>query len=214
MRVNKLRKGPKGGLAIMCENEDASKQLQEIVNEKLGANYVVKPHLSTASKLKIVGISDELNDDEIISALKRQNEFLCDKDIKLIKSYKVERSRSTSVIIETDTDIVDKCLSEKLLKVQWSRCRVYEVNNLYRCFKCQGYNHKSVKCRNVRSCGKCAGNHDVKECDANFEKCVNCITANEKFGLNLVISHSASNLKCPVYAKRVKAVRNKINFEE
>lgn len=214
VKVNKLRKGPKGGLAIVCENEDASKQLQDIVSEKLGENYVVRPQLNTASKLKIVGISDDLNDNDIISALKKQNEFLSDKEIKVMKSYKVKHSRSMSAIIEVDSVTAEKCLSEKLLKIGWSRCRVFEASSLYRCFKCQGYMHKADNCKNVKSCSKCAGNHDIKECDANFEKCINCTSANEKFSLKLEVNHCVSSLKCPVYTKKVRAFKNKIHFEE
>ena len=43
-----------------------------------------------------------------------------------------------------------------------------------RCFKCQGFGHKSQGCRGVAKCARCGGAHGVRECKTSTIKCPNC----------------------------------------
>lgn len=214
VQVNCIRKGPKGGLAVVCENQSESDKLEKIAIDKLGENYIIEPQKDQFVMLKIIDIGEELSEEEMISALKKQNSHITDRQIKVLKSYKVNSSKSFSAIIEVNSETADMLLESGFVKIMFSRCRVFEYVNLRRCFKCQGYNHKASDCKNNRACKKCAGDHDLKECKSNGVQCVNCKVANEKFNLNLNVNHGVSSMKCTVFNKKIKAINGKVNFSK
>ena len=42
------------------------------------------------------------------------------------------------------------------------------------CFNCQGYGHKGDVCRKKPKCGKCAQEHETKQCKSESIQCANC----------------------------------------
>lgn len=200
VQVNRLRKGPNGGLAVVCESQVESDKLEKIAIDKLGENYIIEPQKKLLVKLKITDIGEELSEDEFICALKKQNDHVPNKEIKMINFYEVKNSKSFSAIIEVESGFI--LLESGFVKIMFSRCRVFEYVMMNRCYKCQGYNHKAAECKNNRACKKCAGDHDLKECGSSVFKCANCMIANKKFNLNINENHRVSSFKCVVLNKK------------
>lgn len=73
VQVHHGRDLAKGGLALACSSSTASKQLQEMALEKMGADYEVKLTELKTPKIKIIGMSDELSAEEIVTKIKAQN---------------------------------------------------------------------------------------------------------------------------------------------
>lgn len=212
VQVNRLRKGPKGGLAVVCESQVESDKLEKIATDKLGDNYVIEPQKVQKVELKIVDIGENLTEEELMLALKKQNEQIASREINLLSFYEVKHSKSFSAIIEVDGETSDMLLDKGFLKVSFSRCRVFEHVKMSRCYKCQGYNHKASECKNNRACKKCAGDHDMKDCTSDKFMCVNCKVANEKFSLNLNVNHRVSSMKCTVLNKKMKAKKGRFQY--
>ena len=42
------------------------------------------------------------------------------------------------------------------------------------CFKCQAYGHKASVCTRNARCGKCAQEHETRECQSETIQCANC----------------------------------------
>lgn len=61
-------------------------------------------------------------------------------------------------------------------------------------------------------CSKCAGNHDWRECKADEIKCANCVEAVEKLGLKIDVNHSSRSVSCPVYQRKLKLERLKVEY--
>lgn len=214
VQVNSLRKGPKGGLAVVCESKVESDKLEKIAMEELGENYIIEPQKERSVLIKITDIGEELSEDELITALKNQNEFLADKQMKMINFFKVNSSRSFSAIIEVTSETSELIIENGFVKIMFSKCRVFEYIRINRCFKCQGYNHKAFECKHMRACKKCAGDHDLKECESNVIKCVNCKIANEKFNLNFNENHRVTSGRCAVFNKKIKVFKGKVQFSK
>ncbi|KHJ34380.1 putative zinc finger cchc-type protein [Erysiphe necator] len=68
------------------------------------------------------------------------------------------------------------------------------------CFKCQRYGHIAKICTAEAKCGKCAGDHNTRECSGKREaRCINCGK-----------KHTSWYQSCPVRsAAKVKAVMNR-----
>lgn len=211
VKFQKLRKFPKGGLAIECGNLGESKEVERIVKEKMGEKYDVSVPELKNPRVKIIGIENELSADELVKVVKDQNDWLADGDVQVINLFKTKRNNYTA-ILELDADSFEKCMRANRIKIGWSMCRLVEDLNVFRCFKCNGYNHKQVNCTNKLSCKVCAGNHHSSVCRAKTENCINCKTANDKFGVKLKINHAATSDKCSIYQKKLEAMRRQIKY--
>lgn len=92
--------------------------------------------------------------------------------------YKTKQG-TKNAIVQITADVYLQTMLEKKLFVGLQRCRVKDDFNLRRCWNCQGYGHSANKCIRETVCGKCAGNHETRDCD-NLEKkvCTNCVLSN------------------------------------
>lgn len=73
-----------------------------------------------------------------------------------------------------------------------------------RCYRCHKYGHLAATCKKPEVCGRCAENHETKNCKAeiiNF-KCVNCSG-----------NHSSGHISCPEQVKAVKRYQNFLNSQ-
>ena len=66
-------------------------------------------------------------------------------------------------------------------------------NKVTICYKCQGFGHLSMNCRNETKCGKCNDNHQTKDCKAEKSNysCTRCNTTDHptwsKMDINILI---------------------------
>lgn len=208
-----VRKFPKGGIAIECNNAKDSSELVKLVNEKMSEKYeVTMPELKNP-KVKIIGMDNELTEDELVNVMKRQNEWLANAEIKVLNIYKT-KSNKWCAILELNPENFEQCMQWKKVKVMWTACRIVEDLNVFRCFKCNGYNHKQINCTNKVTCKVCALNHHSSVCKSKKEECVNCKVANDKFKLKLNTNHTATSEKCAVYKRKIEAERRKVKYSQ
>ena len=83
----------------------------------------------------------------------------------------------------------------------------HKIRDRYRvviCHHCQGYGHFAADCRAKQEgkqvvCGKCADNHDTKDCNANDRKCHQCQNKEHTDTQDVVFDSSY-----PLYAAELK----------
>lgn len=88
------------------------------------------------------------------------------------------------------------------------RVYVQEHLNMAVCFKCCGFGHVSIYCSAKNCCHKCGEEHEMKNCNSDIFNCPNCT----KMQL-AERSHSARDIDCPVYQRKLLRYRNTINYE-
>ena len=94
------------------------------------------------------------------------------------------------------------------LNIGLRSCPVFDEFFIKRCNKCQKLYHYRDTCTAVKVvCGKCAGEHDIKDCTAEVAKCNNCVLAN-----HVDTNHMTSDYKCPVYIDAQKRLESTINY--
>lgn len=116
---------------------------------------------------------------------------------KEIKENMGIRREGYNALIETDEETGNMMLEQKRIMMEWDSCIVYEHENVCRCFKCLGFNHNASECVNKKACGRCAGCHDMKDCDVKEIKCVNCSELINKKVMEGDSNHYATKA-CPV----------------
>lgn len=211
VRINKVKKLPNGCVAIECTDSNESEQVKKLLCEKMCDGYdVLTPELKKP-RIKILDVADELSDVELINTLKTQNDFLDKGEMTVINFFR-NRNKKYTAIVELDPTSFEQCMKTKKVKILWANCNLLEDLNVFRCFKCNGYNHKQANCTNDVTCKRCGEKHDFTHCTSETEKCVNCRTANEKYNLKLNVNHAVNSEKCSVYKKRIETERRKIKY--
>ena len=95
-----------------------------------------------------------------------------------------------------------------VLRVEWGRYKVRDRYHALMCFHCQRFGHMKTKCSDKAKgdkprCPKCAGEHEMKECKANFKKCINCVRANR----SSEPGHTVNEHCCPLVMSELLRVK-------
>jgi hypothetical protein len=201
--INGLKSVSNGGVVIMCSDSESTEKCREEIAAKLGDNYEVNVSKQKKPLLKIWGLSEEIESDEFINRLKKQNDCVLENaEIKVVNMK--TNPRGVVCLLEVDQATHEALMAVGRVFVGWDSCRVYQHIDILRCFKCSQFGHRAVNCTHEVCCAKCSENHDGKDCQSENVKCVNCAWANERMKLSLDVKHPSFSLKCPSYLRKVK----------
>lgn len=210
-----IRNVRNGGIAINCDSNQSTVQLKQIIEGKLGDEYVVSLPQIKKPRVKIVGVCDVFADDEIVGEIKEQNDYLSNAVIEVIKILKkTEKDRPYDIVIEIDYDNYLELMKTKFINLGWKRCKIFDHVHITRCYKCCGFAHISTNCTNKKTCSKCGGEHDFKECDKETLSCINCLNMNRKYGTKHNCEHHALSSKCETTKFKILQLSKKIQFKE
>lgn len=202
-----------GGIILQCNSNEAKEKLKQIASDKLGADYEIKLPTELNPRVKILGMSEKLESEEIISALKQQNPFLSEGTIKVVTTYNRRNTQKIDTIIEVDADNFKKIIAAEKLNINFDRCQVVESIGITRCYNCNGYSHHGMKCTSQLTCPKCSGNHRFSDCKSTEMKCSNCTDANNKLHLKINTNHATWDNSCTIYQRKLKSLKNQINYQ-
>lgn len=112
-------------------------------------------------------------------------------------------------MIETKPEHRLFLLRRERVNISWVSCRIDDHVSVLQCFNCSGFGHVSKECKSAICCGRCAGNHLAKDCNAGDKlRCVNCVAAK-----NSTVDHAAYNkAKCPILRKKIERKILSVNY--
>jgi hypothetical protein len=213
IHVNDLRNVSNGGVVIRCNNSANVVECKKMIEKELGNSYEVSVPEPKKPTLKIVGLTELFEKDDLIEKIKSQNDFISEN--AFIEVTDISRRKSIiTAIIKTDGETFQKLIERERIYVGWDRCRLYEHFYFQQCFNCAGFHHLAKDCKNNVSCPRCAGSHPLKECSATVNQCSNCITVNRDLKLNIPTDHPAWSRECSVFLRKVSAQRQKIKYSK
>lgn len=213
--IENLRNASKGTVVMEGKTKEDVKRIKECVEKEMGEQYDVKMTELIKPKIIISGMDEQFTNEKLINNLRKQNDILKDiEEIEVLFSYSYKDSYKNvkySAVIKIDGENFKNIVDSKV-NIGWNKCFVREYLSVRRCYNCLGYYHNAKDCTKKKSCKKCAGDHDIKDCKSEIIKCVNCINANDKLKLNLDIYHKASSKECNVFLRKLSIERRKINY--
>lgn len=217
INVESIRNGYKGSIIVKCKDKQSSELLISSAHHKMSNAYEVKTPKTKHAQLKVINLSEQLTDDNIVLKIKKQNSYIPQEaDIKIIKQINMKKLPSTddnfTVILECDSKTSCDIINNEILSIGWDRCRVFEYTYVLRCFKCLGFNHTSKVCTKDQTCAKCSGNHMQKDCTSNEIKCVNCTLAVSKLNISLDVHHQANSMECSVLQRRIENEKKRVQL--
>lgn len=213
IKLNHVKEISKGGIALACGSKDQSEDLVKRANEKLGDDYEIKVTELRKPKIKVIGMYEKFESDEIIEKIKEQNEFMKDSEISVFHTYKGVNNHF-SAVLEVDGRHFARVLEVGRLFIDLQSCRVFEDIQVMRCFHCNRYNHKAKDCPNKQSCQKCGEEHETSKCKSDFEKCVNCEYAVKTYNVRYDVNHATYDRNCNVYLKKMHMLRRRVEYNK
>lgn len=205
-----------GGILVGCSNSEDTLKLKGIAENKLKENYDIKDVRNVKPRIRIVGMSEKLEENELIQYIKFQNKHLDSENcnLKILKLWSTKKNVNIyQAILQVEKNFYDKIMSigEGKLFIGYDLCSVYDSIEIRRCFKCSGFNHMSDQCKSTICCPKCAGEHDLKNCTSVTLKCGNCIGYSNTNETELNIEHAAWDRNCFVYKQHIDELKSKIS---
>lgn len=210
--VKSIKEKNNGTVVVKFKNVNDKEKLQKTVVDKIGDQFKVQAPKVQKKFVKILYIDNEeatLTDEQLVDDIISQNKLIecCEKiEMKIVKRIKNDKKHDFSVIVEVNSELQKILLSMEKVSLGWKQCKVIEHINLIRCFKCCGFNHYANECKREKTCGKCGGTHDSKDCQLTSLKCTNCAHKNKKKNANSINDdkHNAFDKKCPIYINLVE----------
>ena len=197
----------KGNIVINFANEAQRDEAEKRIKDKV-PNANTKKLGKLMPKIMICNVGTLENDSEVINTLIRANPCLestpnIENKIKFL--FKKPAAGNTShFILKCDPD-VRRTVHENhdKLKLEWGWYDVRDRYHVLTCSHCQGYGHMEKQCKKSEAaiCGKCAGNHNTKNCNSEVEKCINCVRR-EGFDTR----HRVNSRMCRVYDDEIARV--------
>lgn len=214
--INSFKRIHEGKIAIACDNTNDLKKLQGEIDQKLGNQLDTVVSKRVNPKIKITGLNVEIERNQLKTCIINQNRYINGQNAILDVKSIYKGKYAYTAIMEVDGESFNEIMKRGILKIEWSICKVFEYVNIMRCFKCCGFYHKAINCRNNVVCGNCGdGNHETKDCtDKENLKCVNCLTVNQKYNLKYHTNHRAYDTNCEVLKKKVEQHKKRVEYEE
>jgi len=177
IQLRSIRKLTKQTLKIQCNHESETKALQNIKWEDMEGASIVKPTYGVV----VHGVSksdiNPTDQSDAKAALETNNNIKVNRVAPLIKKPRNPEAPTQSIIIFTENPKEGNDLICEGLRVEgryYAAERYAPQCQIKQCFKCQGYGHKAEMCTKKPRCGKCAQEHETRQCDRRETKCAHC----------------------------------------
>ncbi|CAG9759826.1 unnamed protein product [Ceutorhynchus assimilis] len=154
--IRNIKETKQGNIVVKCDTEQDLKHFRREAEDKLGENYEMELPKKYLPKVKIAGYSGGEPLEIIEEKIRNQNKWINSTEglkITYIKSKK--NAENSTIYAECSGTLFNKMIAQGKIYINWQRLPVYEDLTVSRCFRCQGFNHKSAKCSMEQVCQLC-----------------------------------------------------------
>lgn len=202
-KVTHIRQTAKGDLLLELDStgdQNRTVDFQAQLVKSIGEEAEVKT-LIQGTLVEIKDIDEVTSSNDILTAL--ETLLVEAKDVSTVKSLKPSYRGTQRAVVSLPSKIAEELVEKGKIRIGWVICRVRELIEPVKCFKCLGYGHQAHKCngRDDRSklCRKCGQEgHIAKDCKNNPR----CLLCNEEVGGGN--KHATGSSKCPAYQKALQ----------
>lgn len=221
--ISRIKNIKDGGLVIGCPAGDSAARLRREAADKLSQKYSIKEVAAINPRVRIVGMTDEHDNESLQDLLRTQNPrlFSSDSDLKVVSFSAVrekksredsndanrrKRRRIYQSVIQLNADSYRKVMSSGQVFIGYDCCSVFDAVEITRCFKCSGFQHTAGNCKSKVACPRCAEDHLLADCKSDSLKCINCLHVKNNLS-DTDINHAAWDRNCAVYQQKLKSFR-------
>lgn len=215
IQIKSVKSINNGGIVLNLREQKDADKFTTIAQQNMSENYEVRVLKNMMPRIKIVGLSQDLDDFTLCRFLLKQNPdvFTEESTCKLLKHGPTKKYPDRfQAIFQVDAITYKKVLDAGRVMVGLESCAVYKAIDVLRCFRCNGYHHSSRNCKNAIKCPLCAAEHAVNDCKSHQDlRCCNCTSFNNKNKVNVDTHHAAWDHKnCHVYTQLIAELKRDI----
>lgn len=111
--IENVRKIKHGGIAITCKTKEEIQKINTEVVKKMGKEYEAKIPEWKKPKIRIYDVEDEMEDDELLSAIKNQNPEIIKEDSEVEVKINKKTRNSNIIVLESDPTTFRRIMEEK-----------------------------------------------------------------------------------------------------
>lgn len=164
-------------------------------------------------RIRIAGISEVYSENTLLDYIRRLNPtvFSVDSKCTLLKFQSIKKKKeSFQAVLQIDKVTYDRAIKRGYLLVGYDSCKVSDAIEVFRCFKCNEFEHSSRSCSSPLCCPRCSGSHEVKQCQSLTLSCSNCKKLHVK-DINVAIDHAAwDTSRCCAYIQACEKLRSDV----
>lgn len=219
IEINRVKSVSNGGLVINCASKQHSEKLLNLAGN-LSNEYSIKKTNTVLPRIRLVGIPDGLQNDEISSYALKQNPniFVTDSVFLVHKTWPTYKSKDIlQAECSVDVDSYKRLLDSGHLLIGLNGCSVFDGVNILRCFRCNGFNHSAKNCTKNYVCPLCAQSHELKNCPVNKDTdkddfcCSNCVSLRKVQLFDVQTSHPVWDYNnCSAYKFALGKLKNDV----
>lgn len=190
------------GVVVTSTSREGLEKLKKLINsDKDMCELKTKEPKKKLPEIKVVGIEEDINDEEIVNKIITQNNLNVDQeDLELVRTWKGKIGKSA--VIRVSKEAFKLLDGKKHISIGWTKCAVYDNTFVPRCVRCAQFGHTErfcdVKDQDVR-CVRCGRRHYYRACKEE-EACIACLQ--EPYAEVEDANHSFMWNYCPQYLFR------------
>lgn len=118
-----------GGLVISCRNTEQCNKFRNLEKQKLIAGYIVNKTSALNPRIRMVGLSERMYNEEFIFYIKSQNSdlLLVDSSLNVIAVTEVQgNKRLYQALVQTDVTTYKRIMTVGKLFVRYDYCSVFD----------------------------------------------------------------------------------------
>ena len=214
LTIAKVKNVKEGGILVGFSSKEENLRFKKIAREKLAEDYEIKEIKGVQPRIKVVGMTQVYQDDEISDFVEyavRKNCTAINLNIEcsVVKFFPTrKKSNIHQAVLQVDKISYDALMKAGNLFIGYDYCNVFDAVEVLRCYNCNGFHHSSKHCSGKKSCPKCGISegldHTYSNCTAVELKCVNCFKSVQENKELLDFKHGAWDLSCPTYRREVE----------
>jgi hypothetical protein len=182
IRLRGIQRPTKLTVKLLCQNEEDAQKLGKLDWNELGGGRMIK----TTYGVVIHGVAKtDINpntqeQESMREALEVENSIKVARVATLTKREKNTEAPTHSIVVFTESPEEANNIIHDGLKTQDGRIhgaqRYVPQCQIKQCYRCQGYGHKATECTRPAKCGRCAGEHETRQCEAEESEpqCAQC----------------------------------------
>lgn len=220
VKVERVRKAKDKKIVIGCKTKEERRKIKEKL-EKAGQHFVVEDMKNKNPLLILRDVLKSNLDEDIIQALKKQNESLFDglkeEDASVVVKYrrKARNQHNNHVVLSVSPILWKRAIEKRKLRIDLQRVSVEDQSPLVQCTSCLGYGHSKKYCKDkggtVELCSHCGDPHMRTVCPVMLAgqppKCINCVKATHGN-----CEHNAFSSECPIRKKWDEIARASVAY--
>lgn len=207
-----VRKTQAGHVLLLLKKTVTPEKTEEYssaIHKVLGDDAAISKNLQHML-LEVIHLDVTATKEEVLAAVEKELGENSAVGPEIVVSTRETYGGTRKALLKLEIGAAKKLLKKKTLRVGWSNCRIREVLQPLKCFKCWQYGHIAGKCQSQvdrrELCVKCGiEGHKAAECSKDTPPC--CILCKEAGSKET--NHVSGTRKCPAYMKAYQALCRK-----